>query len=236
MVLVQAPRAEHDGVGPLDGLDDRGRRDRAFGLDPDPPNRDPGLAHGGLAARDRPVGVVEDEREALGRGRLDAALDAQEPRRLLDALAEAAGHVCQGRDDDVADGVVAEFHAALEPVLEDLGEPTPLRERDHAPADVPGRCDPSSWRSRPLDPPSSATVTTPQTPSPLVCRSPLSRRGRPPPNATTRGAFATVSSLLARVWPMSSGLPVFGRPLGRRIRSTSRNCHEAKSVGVRADA
>jgi hypothetical protein len=76
MVLVQAPRAEHDGVGPVDGLDERGRRDRAFGLDPNPPNRDPGLAHGGLAARDRPVGVVEDEREALGRGRLDAALDA----------------------------------------------------------------------------------------------------------------------------------------------------------------
>jgi hypothetical protein len=71
---------------------------------PTPPNRDPGLGHGGLAARDRPVGVVEDAREAL--------------------QSRPAGRCLS--------------------VLEDLGEPTPLRERDQAPANVPGGATPSS--------------------------------------------------------------------------------------------
>ena len=81
MVLVQASRTQDDGVGLLDGLDDRGRRDRAFGLDPDPPNRDPGLAHGGLAARDRPVGVVKDEREALLAAGCTLPIGTRRPRR-----------------------------------------------------------------------------------------------------------------------------------------------------------
>jgi hypothetical protein len=134
--------------------------------------------------------------------------------------------------------VVAEFHAALESVLEDLGEPTPLRERDHAPADVPGRCDPELLAKPAARP--AVVSDRDHAADAVAARLPQSAQQEgspvPPPNATTRGAFATVSSLPARVWPMSSGLPVFGRPLDRRISSTSRNCHEAKSVGERADA
>src|SRR5215210_4355493 len=50
----------------------------------------------------------------------------------------------------------------------------------------PGGATPSSWRSLPLDPPSSATVTT-AVRSPTLSLNPLSNTGNPvpPPNATT---------------------------------------------------
>ncbi len=137
----EAPGPEHEHVRLLYGLDHARRGRHALGLDGDA--RDPlaDTLHHGLAAGNGTVGVAHHERQALGGGRKDGALDAQEPRRLLDALAEAAGHVREGRDDDVADAVVVEVTRRLEAVVEDLGETFAPRERDQAVPDVPGRGD-----------------------------------------------------------------------------------------------
>jgi hypothetical protein len=61
---------------------------------------------------------------------------------LLDPLAEASGDVGERRDDDVSDRVVAEFDTALEPVVEDVGQPLAFSECDEAVAHVSRRRDP----------------------------------------------------------------------------------------------
>ena len=86
-----------------------------------------------------PSDVLDHEGEALGGRREHPALDPQEAPGLLDPLGEAAGHVHERGDDEVADGVVAQLGALLEAVGEDLGEAPPARHRHEAVAHVPGR-------------------------------------------------------------------------------------------------
>jgi hypothetical protein len=92
--------------------------------------------------------MVDNEREAVRRRRIHAALDPQEPPGLLDALAKASTDVGERRDDDVPDRVVAELDAALEAVVEDLRQALAAGERDQAVAHVAGRRDPELLAER----------------------------------------------------------------------------------------
>ena len=149
---VQAPGAQDHDIGALDGGDDAGWRRSRVRLHGDARHAAGVLARGRLAAGDRSVGVVDDEGEALRGGREHDALDPQEAARAFDALAEAAGHVGERSDDEVADRVVVQLGAALEPVLEDLGQPAPLGQRDQAPAHVAGGRDPELLAQSPTRP------------------------------------------------------------------------------------
>src|SRR5215213_2532099 len=118
----EAARAQDDHIRLLYGGNHAGWSCRARWFYLDPRDRLADLAHDGLAADDRPVGVRHHEGQALGRGRVDVTLYPQEAARLLHPLAEVPGHVRERRDDDVADAVVREVASPLKSVVEDLGQ------------------------------------------------------------------------------------------------------------------
>ena len=74
-----------------------------------------------LPARYGPIGVADDERQALRRRREDSAFDPQESGRLLDPLTEPPGHIRERRDNNVPHAVVVQVPRRLETVVEDLG-------------------------------------------------------------------------------------------------------------------
>ena len=160
----------------------------------------------GLPARYSPIGVADDERKALRRRRKDSALYPQESGCLLNTLTEAAGHIRERRDNNVSHAVIVQVPRRLETVFEDLGQPAASRERHKAVPHVTWGATPSSWRNRPLEPPSSATVTT-AVRSPTLSLKPLSKTGSPvpPPNATSLVSSTLFTHLEYTHFLVSSG-------------------------------
>jgi hypothetical protein len=169
---------------------------------------------------------VDDEREALRGRRIHAALDPQEPPGLLDPFAEAAGHV----GERAMMMFPTEWSRSSTPTSKRWLKTSASRRR---PASAtrqlrtsPGGAIPSSCRSRPLDPPSSATVTTAvrSRGSSAARRGAAQGRPVPPPNATiarrSRAVLSCVVSAAARRAGAESkpaSLPRSAHTVGRRL-------------------
>ena len=138
-----------------------------------------------------PRGGAEDD--VAQRRRDDLTTHREDPAGLADGVLEVAGDLRHGGDEEVAERVAGERSLAAEAVLEELGhQRLGLGERGQALADVPGGSTRYSSRSRPLEPPSSATVTI-ATMLPVYFFTPRSSADSPvpPPIATRRGPLAS---------------------------------------------
>lgn len=234
-------RTEHHPVGVedrLDGFRDGRRvgRDDVHGLHLARGERDGGLApHGD--DRVGQLGVVAlDQRLELqrhgGHGQ-HPALCAEQLADQVEGLDVVAELLPEGDDQQVADRVSVEVALGLEPVLDDPGPgAAPVvvaAERGERLAQVAGGRTPSSSRSRPLEPPSSATVTT-AVRSPVIRRSAVrdAERPMPPPRATTLGCpprlrpesaeVARLSRRIRRLRPVTRAPCPGGRGRSRCLR------------------
>ena len=186
----------------------------------------------GRAGRDRDLAADLDSRVRVGSGRRPATAPRSRagppPSAAPGPGRRAAGRPSPGRrpvvqrlpqrgDEQVADRVAGRSPVAAEPVLDHVAPgAAPVvvaAQRGQRHPQVAGRQDADLARSRPLEPPSSETLTTAVS-WPVTCRSAGSDAARPcpPPSATTAAG------------------PVGRVGCGRGGRLTSR-CRRSRSLG-----